>query len=202
MPYIFTPHIFTTDEIIRATFEPYVTALGKVAHAWNHLQETLGQLFCALTGLDERVGLAIWHSSRNDRAQHAMLKAALVTCWHKRLTDDLPTARDDLQWLLKEANNVAELRDNAVHAPMSLVIGRPTLEIVPAAYSGNRRALKLVGKDILAEFAWYEDSADTLTRFARAALAAIVSDDYPWPARPSMPASPPIPAQVRSEGSY
>ena len=63
-----------TDDLVKAKMEPYVMALGKVAHAWNYLQEALGQLFCAVTGLEnDNTGQAIWHSVANDpsAARHA-----------------------------------------------------------------------------------------------------------------------------------
>ena len=72
-----------TDAAIKAKMEPYVTALGKVAHAWNYLQEALGQLFCAVTGLEnDGTGEAIWHSLNSDRAQRDMLRAATLATGH------------------------------------------------------------------------------------------------------------------------
>jgi hypothetical protein len=34
-------------------------------------------------------------------------------------------------------------------------------ELCPLAYHGNPRTHKLIGKDILSEFEWYEQSADS-----------------------------------------
>jgi hypothetical protein len=180
------PH--ATDEDIKTKMEPYVMALGKVAHAWNYLQEALGQLFCAVTGLEQdNAGQAIWHSTSNDRAQRNMLSAALAATQNRRLTFGLPKAKDDLNWLLEKANKVAEQRNNAIHAPMAVAIGGRQIELVPVAHHGNPRAYKLVGKDIITEFEWYEQCADTLTRFARSARTAIASDAVPWPDRPQLP---------------
>jgi hypothetical protein len=173
---------------LNVKIQPYVMALGKVAHAWNYLQEALGQLFCAVTGLEsDNTGQAIWHSTPNDRAQREMLKAAINASNHRRLTKDLPKAKDDIPWLLNQADKLAEDRNNAVHAPMAVTTDGKTVEIIPAAYYGNPRARKLAGKDILAEFEWYEHRADTLTRFARAIRTAITTDAAPWPDRPQMP---------------
>jgi hypothetical protein len=175
------------NQKVRAKMNPYVTALGRVAHSWNYLQESLGQLFCTVTGLDERVGQAIWHSTSSDRAQREMLSAATSTSLDRRLTTDYPKAKEDIKWLLDRANKVADQRNDAIHAPISISIGQSEFEIVPASYYGNPRAKKLVWKDIIAEFKWYELSADALTRFARAVRTAIQSDTFPWPDKPQMP---------------
>jgi hypothetical protein len=58
-----------TEEQVRAAFEAYTLAVGKVAHAWNYLQEKLGQLFAVITGADRAIALAVWYSTDNDRAQ-------------------------------------------------------------------------------------------------------------------------------------
>ena len=115
-----------TDEAIRAKMEPYVMPLGKVAHAWNYLQEALGQLFCTVTGLADNTGPAIWHSTTNDRSQREMLRAAARVCSHPRLTTQLLKAKIDIKWLLDKADGVAEQRNDAVHAPMSIAIGSGT----------------------------------------------------------------------------
>jgi hypothetical protein len=65
------------DKQIQDVFEPYLMALGRVAHSWNHLQEALGGLFCTVAGLNEAVGLPVWHSSASDRAQRKMLRAVV-----------------------------------------------------------------------------------------------------------------------------
>jgi hypothetical protein len=75
-----------TQNAIDAKMEPYVMALGKVAHAWNYLQEALGQLFCAVTEVDMDTGQAVWHSTANDRAQREMLRAAVRVSTRRRLT--------------------------------------------------------------------------------------------------------------------
>ena len=67
-----------TDEQIRAAFEAYTLAVGKVAHAWNYLHEKLGQLFAVITGADREIALAIWYSTDSDRTPPNMLKRQLL----------------------------------------------------------------------------------------------------------------------------
>ena len=53
------------------------SALGKVAHAGNHMQEELGKMFCLVTGLDTSMGMALWHSLKSDRSQRELLDSAI-----------------------------------------------------------------------------------------------------------------------------
>jgi hypothetical protein len=89
----------TVDAAIMAKMEPYVMALGKVAHSWNYLQEALGQLFYIVTGLEDRMGEALWHSMPSDRMQRQMLRAAAEA-------SNLPKAKGDIKWLLGKAEDV------------------------------------------------------------------------------------------------
>jgi hypothetical protein len=56
-----------TDGEIKTTFEGYVGAVGRVAHASNYLQEQLGQLFALVTGGPFEVAMAVWYAVPNDR---------------------------------------------------------------------------------------------------------------------------------------
>ena len=176
-----------TEEQIKATWEPYVAALGKVAHAWNYLQEALGHLFTQVTGFGSKIPYAIWYSSNNDRTQRQMLRAAIEALPEDHWGSRLPRARDDIIWLIDEADKVANKRNDAIHAPCSITISARGFEITPEYFFGNPRARSLKKKNILKEFAWYELSAETLTRFARDATTAIASKQGAWPGRPRMP---------------
>jgi hypothetical protein len=85
------------DAVIKQKMEPYVAALGRVAHSWNRLQEDLGQLFATVTGLLDGSGVAIWHSTPHDLAQRKMLRAAVETSTHSRLTTERPKAKVDIR---------------------------------------------------------------------------------------------------------
>jgi hypothetical protein len=180
----------TTEEIdaASAAFEPYFDAVGKVVHAWNHLLEELGKLFCYVIGLDDSLGMAIWHSSNNDKAQRLMLEAAVNRqSYDDDWTEQHPGAAQGIRWILNKANDIGEKRNTAIHAPCSIVAGTPELEITAYLWSQNPRAKRLRGKDILAEFDWYERSADTLKRHVRDAQMALWDAHVPWPDTPQMP---------------
>jgi hypothetical protein len=182
MPVIRPP----SDDAVNAKMEPYVTALGKVAHAWNKLQESLGQLFCTITGLENAIGQAIWHSTANDRAQREMLRAAILALDDAQLSKRCPKAKNELIKMLNDVDSLSDKRNTAIHAPMSVAVGDGDIELMPVFFYGNPRAKKLHGKDILTEFEWYEQSADTITVFARAARTAIIAGAQ-WPGKHSMP---------------
>ena len=116
-----------------------------------------------------------------------MLRAATQASTYTRLTTTLPKAKDDIKWLLDRADAIADQRNTAIHAPMTVAFDKSEIVLFPIAFHGNPRAKKLAGKDILAEFSWYELSTDALTLFGRNIRAAINSDDAPWPNKPQMP---------------
>jgi hypothetical protein len=181
----------TTEEIDAATaaFDPYYSAVGKVVHAWNHLQEELAQVFCVVTGLNNSVGLAIWHTVQSDRGQREMLRSAVhAACADEEWAEKFPDAKESIDWLLNEANKVADRRNDAIHAPCSVTIGTEDFEIIPFSFLGNPRAKKLHTKDILAEFAWYAQSASVLKQHAQDVEVALSAAGKPWPDKPRMPA--------------
>jgi hypothetical protein len=181
----------TAEEIknLPKAMEPHLLALGKVANTWNLFQEDLARLYVIVTQKDDRTAYTEWHSIRNDRAQRDKLRSAIKTA-RGRWKDDkrLSTAADDLIWLLDQAEIVADQRNTAIHAPLIPSLGGGNgPEILPYYFFQNPRAENLKGKDILAEFTWYEKSAETLTSFARQAWNALQSDNNPWPVKSQMP---------------
>jgi hypothetical protein len=55
-----------------------------------------------------------------------MLKAAVAATTAERWAS-FPKAADHIKWLLDRADEVAEYRNNAIHAPCSLYIGEASL---------------------------------------------------------------------------
>jgi hypothetical protein len=181
----------TSDEIDAATaaLEPYFAALGRVAHSWNHLHEELGKLFCSVSGLELHHGMAIWHKLKSDRSQRDILTGAInARAQESDWAESRPRAAEAIINLLNETNALAERRNNAIHAPCSVAIhgNRKDFQIVPVSFFGNDKARRLVGKDIIEEFNWYERCANTLKKHAtdcRLAVDARLSS----PEKPLMP---------------
>jgi hypothetical protein len=169
--------------------DPYFLALGKVAHAWNHLHEELGKLFCAVSGLELEHGMTIWHKLKSDRSQRDILQGAtearaLEPVWTARR----PKVAECIIDLLNETNTLAGRRNNAIHAPCSVAINaaETDFEIVPITFFGNDKAKRLAGKDILTEFKWYERCAGALKDHATACRLAVDAQSSS-PDKPLMP---------------
>ena len=175
------------DEIVNAKIQPYFIAVGRVIHAWNQLQEALGQLFATIVDSDHKVVLAVWYSSKSDRAQHEMLRAAINESDDARWPKSHPSAKDDLSWLLKKAAKLAIQRNEAVHAPIAMVVGEGKLEIVPSYFFGHPLAEGLKGKDLLQELDWCERWATALQNFADEARVGLKHAKRPWPIKPTPP---------------
>ncbi|MFN3350805.1 hypothetical protein [Pseudorhodoplanes sp.] len=182
------------NEKSQKALEAYHLALGKVAHAWNHMQENLGVLFCEISGLADMMGMGIWHALKSDRTQRDLLEAALKT----RASDEgfgqtFPKAKVDIEWLLKKVNALADSRNSAVHAPIfALPSEDGGSEILPFTLLQNPNAEKLSEKDILAEFEWYEGYFTALRKFAASMAVALAHERLgfvlgPWPERPLLP---------------
>jgi TorA maturation chaperone TorD len=175
-----TPNIapWANVEETKKAFEAYVAAVGKVAYEWNALHEQLGILFVAVSGAEREVALANWYSVWSDRCQRAMLRAK-VNATNSERSKKRPEAPDDLMWLLDRADELAEDRNNAVHAPCSLYISGSGSEMGAAFFNGQPRARKLMGKELLVEFAWCESYAETLSSHRNAGNGYCVSRPLP-----------------------
>ena len=172
---------------IRGAFDPYVTAIGRVAYAWNYLHEILGRLFAAVTGADPGIMLAVWYSTESDRTQREMLRAAIEAWAKTQRKSPSPDAYSDLLWLINEANKLADARNNAVHAPCSIYTSEHGTEVGAAFHTGHARARRLWGKNLIDEFLWCEECAETLSVFGVGAVAAFAIERNAWPHKPQIP---------------
>jgi hypothetical protein len=178
-------------------YEAYVAAVGGIVHAWNHLHEILGHLFAALLAGSPHVALAIWYSTDNDRAQRAMLRAAVSARALHEWVKMWPTSTEDMLWLIDRANTLADRRNDAIHTPVSIFLDDADNEVISALtrayFFGHHRAKKLARQEILQEFDWCERYADVLSQFGH--RMTYVMERYlrdarrrdAWPSRPSPP---------------
>ncbi len=188
---------------IEKVLDGYALAVGRVVRAWNQLQERLGQLFGVVLGTHHLLATAVWYSSDSDRTQQGMLREAIKASPADRWPDR-PQAKADLLWLLKEANSLADSRNNAIHTPVAVWVGGarsndpskefqrpagagPPFEIGPVAFRGNPRAGRLVGTRLLDELDWCEQLAVLLSRFSQHVEIALLGESLPWPDRPRLP---------------
>jgi hypothetical protein len=183
-------------------FKPYVTALGQLALAWNDLQESLKALFWTLMNPPPKEGdavnylpLQIWSSIKSDRAQREMLKTAinhLQIDWNRR------TLVVELNWLVDRANDLEDLRNDAIHSPLFSVdkslygTWAGSEKIAPAWWLFNPRAKKLSERtNLLSTFRYCRDTAIILADYAQLIDQALINPGHAWPGRPSLPNNPP-----------
>lgn len=175
-------------EAAEKALEPYMLRLGRVAHAWNHMHESLGLLFCTICCLPWDIGMAIWHSLKSDRSQRDLLQGAITAADRDEVWKiTYPKAKESVDWALQKINGLADRRNSAIHAPIFVPSsGEP--ELTPLTMFGNPNAAKLYGKDIIQEFEWYEDYANAIKKYIIAIEGSIGGrGTLPWPDKPVLP---------------
>jgi hypothetical protein len=92
--------------------------------------------FAAVTS-NGKIALAIWYTPHSDRTQRDMLTAAINETLDEKWARYSPTAKADILALVSEADSVADRRNDAIHAPVSLAIDKRKLVIIPLYFHGN-----------------------------------------------------------------
>jgi hypothetical protein len=173
-------------------FEPYVTALGKFALAWNALQSDLCQLFSIVT-LERRpmagemvnvVPTLVWYSIKSDRSQRDMLEAAIT---HSSLAKGNDLAKSG-KWLCDRVGDLENRRNDILHSPLIVYHqGKDTRTIIPNIFSGSPRAKALLGADNLLEEFWSaRHNAILLSGYAQSLFMVLLNPHVPWPNKPSL----------------
>jgi hypothetical protein len=167
---------------VREAEDAYALAVGRVSGAWNSLHRTLGELFAVIIGGDRQLLLTAWRSIENDRAQREMLRATIKAASPERWKRT-PKAPDDLLWVLKRAGKLADVRNDAIHALVSLHIW--SMEVNVALPPRGKREEKLFanavkGRKLIDEFAKCQQDADALSVFVQLATGALAGRQK-WP---------------------
>jgi hypothetical protein len=174
---------------MREKFGEYLIAVGRVAHDWNHLQETLGKLFASVI-LDSHdiTLLAVWYSEQNDRAQRRMLRAAINAGAIQKRKPAPPGATEDILWLLEEADKLGARRDEALHAPFQIRLEEGgTPYVIAADFQGNPIARRMKEKTIMSELSLSAWRARQLRGYVETIDRALKDSQSPWPdKRPSL----------------
>jgi hypothetical protein len=172
----------------RKAMNPYVSGVGNVCYSWNRLVETLGHIFVDITKMDDpQVAQAIWYSLDSDRTQMKILEAAINATPEDRWLPRLPLAREDLQWLVKKSMDLADARNNAVHAPCIVQFRENGAIVVSDPFSNHPRAKRLSKTTLEDEFEYCIERATRLETFAGAAILSLrFEHGSAWPDRPSL----------------
>jgi hypothetical protein len=175
-----------TVEQSEEAFDAYAVAVGRVSVIWNHFHFTLGGLFAVIIGGDAELILAAWDSIENDRTKREMLRAAINAASPERWKQT-PKAAADLLWVLGRAETLSDVRNDAMHALVSLHHGAETVEVTVALPARGKREKKLIdrvakGRKLHDEFRKCERDADALSAFVFLATGALGMPDRPdWP---------------------
>jgi len=143
---------FQVEPITHESLKPYATAIGEAALVWNALQDEIAAMFWMLFGQDKGLeALAIWNVVENDRLQRKMLRElAKITLLEKGERDAKHKQKmDDVEWLLIEADQLSDSRNDIVHSPLlSLtdVADNKSNAVSPLTIHRNPRAIKLSKK--------------------------------------------------------
>ncbi len=137
----------------------HAVAIGRIAIAWNELHEHLAEIFGTLfEEADYGLALTAWHSLVNDAAQREMLRSVAGA----KLGRDSKGYKE-INWSLEQIKQqIANQRNTGIHMPLMLFTdmsnpeqpGEP--QMLPLSLFGNRRAFSMSGKDLLKEYALYE----------------------------------------------
>jgi len=175
--------------------DPITKAIGRTVMEWNDMCESFGLLFGAIIHPSQPwspIAMAVWHSTTSDRAQRDMLREAALAI-PDEAKKGLPKLAEDIGWLCERANSLADRRNDVVHAPLTMELDRiepsKVIAVIPATFFGHPRALKLEGKDLIAEFALYTSYAGKLKIFSRQMMTSIQAGQavHAWPDRPQLP---------------
>lgn len=179
-------------------FAPVAVEIGHFARSWNELHEGMGLIFAALFE-SPFVGmpLACWHSIPDDGAKRRMLRAA-VKAWPIRNKQIDKAVKEEIIWMLKEADALAASRNDALHAPINTMMDMATFQfsVEPNYFYGNPRATNLKGKDLKSEFSAYRAQSDALIGFSRG-IRMYLAQASPLPSRPGLPNPVPHRSRVR-----
>jgi hypothetical protein len=175
-----------TEAEIAKGYDDYARALGLLVHASNSLQDYLGKLYNQIVKGDTRIAQAVWHVINSDRTQRAILRAALNSVpehiWEKRL----PKARKEIDWLICEADDIANDRNVAVHTPCVYRAGEVRSEVHPL-HALSQVSKQLANKHVIDEFEFFTKTAEGLTEFAIGAIHALAFNSASWPEKPKPP---------------
>jgi hypothetical protein len=173
--------------------DAHALAIGRIVIAWNEFQEDLGLIFARLFHrTDYRSALAAWHALENDRAQREMLRAVAKL----KLGSESKAFRET-NWLLEQAHQqLSNQRNFGIHTPLIVhwdnrdnVPPERVFSMVPLDMFGNRRAAAMTGKDLLKEFAHYEEQIRKMSSFAsliEVNLSPRRVGPESWPERPQL----------------
>ncbi len=179
----------TSNEERQQIRDKHAAAIGKIVIAWNDYHELLGEIFASLFGVRGwSLALSAWHVIENDRAQRSMLVAVA-----NRKLKQTDRAYREIVWMIEKTNQmISDQRNSGIHTPLIMFTNSDGIsQMLPHAMFGNRRAGKLYGAVVLAEFEHYERQIREMIGYAVAIRFATSPKKrrrgrVTWPQRPQL----------------
>src|SRR6202035_1074742 len=173
---------------VRDYLKPYAQEIGHVTLAWNSLHENLALLFWFAMGHGPMPHV-IWNKLSLDRLQRDILKTITEAGAFSSLRNGFG---DDVLWLIKATDGIADARNIAVHAPLTTLtdLASGLTTVAPQDFFRNKRARRLKGRDIIRDLEWCAECIDMLNLFAADRVKTMGGAPDPWPGRPSLPPQP------------
>jgi hypothetical protein len=172
----------------RKPIKVYGAAIGELVWASNHAQSTFALIFAMLINRRLDFGIAAWNSHNSDSAQRQMLAELVELRFPEESHGKL---RSDLLWAKGQADKLATIRNDAVHAATRLPLGpSPRAKLtVDTLITHKKRAARLnAEKDSIKKFRVAKYDLVQLCDFLWALTEHLLVDDSykPWPQRPRL----------------
>ena len=181
-------------EVTTKSLDANQVPFSKVVYAWNGVRQSLGLLFCELSGLNDKMGQGIWYALKSNQAQHGLLRAALAAASaDEGFSSEFPKASKDIEWLLDSIEATVDCDNSAICAEILRLKSHnaeiSTLTIYESLNVGN-----MPDEDIVSKFELYEGYFGAISEFAKIMSIALSCRHHnelglprPWPSRPMLP---------------
>jgi hypothetical protein len=153
--------------------------------AWNEFHETLAETYAEICGRDKwHQSLDEWHSIPNDRAQRMkLLEAAKANLTGRPLEETI--------WVVENTDKlIANQRNIGVHMPlMSFTDTDGVHQMLPLTLLGNKRAVSMIGRDLLDEYEHFRSQIAKMSFFAgsiRHNISPVRQGPENWEERPTL----------------
>jgi len=166
-------------------FQPLAIGLGRTALALNDLLISMSGLLCPILNIPNlHTGSIIWNSIKSDRDQISLIQGLAES---QALGLNLPKKiRKEIIWLCERASGLLDVRNDLLHSPFVNSAGK----LGPFHLGTHKRALKLDGKDVVAECTWFFKRATMLRDYAESLEMVLTRADSTLPKRPILPDRP------------
>ena len=160
-------------------------AIGKIVMVWNEFHEKLAETYAEICGRDKwHQSLDEWHRIRDDRAQRMKLLGAAKANLTGR-------ALEETIWVVENTDTlIANQRNIGVHMPlMSFTDADGVHQMLPHTLWGNKRAICMIGRDLLGEYEHFRSQIAKMSFFAgsiRYNIAPGRQGPEEWDKRPTL----------------